>query len=272
MNRSARLVALVAALAVVQACGLARAQSSSEVELRHQAAETLLPVLRSLAAPAVLAGSGATLRIQGSGAELARATQLVAQSDHEPGRLSVLMRDDLLAGDEPAAGELQPQDNSTTLSTGTAPAPDRQGNGQVLGTSPAPRREGIVEGEPLRVSMPATQSLRFRVAPPARSVAAGRAAAANAGGVVHFETLSDFTLRLWRVGSTVAVQVQGRRAGRVSGSASREGADEQEPGKQVVYGPIGRWFALADSGRPIGPEHAGEPRTGLWIRVEPVAE
>jgi hypothetical protein len=149
-------------------------------------------------------------------------------------------------------------DRSVTLGTGAPLPPDRHGNAQVLGTGTRNGSEGAMEGEPLRITLPATQSLRFRAAPAAGSTTPA------AAGVVHFEAASEVIARIWLVGDTVAVDLQPSLEGRVTAGA-------YEPAQPVtVYGHQGKWFALADSGRPLqSAGTAGAPaRTGLWIKVQ----
>ena len=254
-------------------CGLAVAGAdaadlagSDDIELRFRTAEILIPVLRSLAAPAVLGGAGSTLHVQAAGSDLVRVRRLVAQADRPARTLSVFFREDPpseaeLAGAAPAPAD----DGSLTLSTAGAMAPDRFGNAQVLGTQPESSTTGVLEGETLQISMPATQSLRFRVGSPPASTAPAASQAPAAGGSVHFEAVSGFSARIWLIGQTVAVDLQPRLAGRVSAGAYP--ADE----RFVVYGSQGRWIALADSGRPVGPGASAGRGAGLWVKVQELA-
>jgi hypothetical protein len=167
--------------------------------------------------------------------------------------------------------------NAQVLSTGRPLAADEHGNGQVVSTRPGPRPAELVEGEALLLSMPAPQSLWFGLRS-AKAVPGGKAAGTpsvappgakqggtDVAGVVQFDTVSDFTARIWVAGETVAIDLQPRVAGRLSGAADT-GADHA-----TVYGRTGQWIALADSGgelAPAGVAQSAAPRAGLWIKVE----
>jgi len=167
--------------------------------------------------------------------------------------------------------------NAQVLSTGRPLAADEHGNGQVVSTRLGPRPAELVEGEALLLSMPAPQSLWFGLRG-AKAVPGGKAAGTpsvappgakqggtDAAGVVQFDTVSDFTARIWVAGETVAIDLQPRVAGRLSGAADT-GADHA-----TVYGRTGQWIALADSGgelAPAGVAQSAAPRAGLWIKVE----
>jgi hypothetical protein len=147
----------------------------------------------------------------------------------------------------------------------------------VLSTRPGPRPAELVEGEALLLSMPAPQSLWFGLRG-AKAVPGGKAAGTpsiappgakqggtDVAGVVQFDAVSDFTARIWVAGETVAIDLQPRVAGRLSGAADT-GADHA-----TVYGRTGHWIALADSGgelAPAGVAQSAAPRAGLWIKVE----
>jgi hypothetical protein len=167
--------------------------------------------------------------------------------------------------------------NAQALSTGRPLAADEHGNGQVLSTQPGPQPAELVEGEALLLSMPAPQSLWFGLRG-AKAVPGGKAAGtpfaappgakqggADVAGVVQFDAVADFTARIWVAGETVAIDLQPRVAGRLSGAADA-GADHA-----TVYGRTGQWIALADSGgelAPAGVAQSAAPRAGLWIKVE----
>jgi len=59
----------------------------------------------------------------------------------------------------PRRAALAAPDRSVTLSTGRAMPPDPHGNARVLSTQPDAAVAELLEGDPLRVSMPAPQSL-----------------------------------------------------------------------------------------------------------------
>jgi len=173
-----------------------------------------------------------------------------------------------------------PHGNAQTLSTGRAMPPDPYGNARVLSTQPGAAAAELFEGDPLRISMPASQSLwvgvndrHRRPSPSTPAAAPGRTAGSRAAGaasdvaaVVHFEAVSDFTARIWVAGDTVAIDLAPRAAGRVDGAAD----PDVEP--VTVYGRLGQWIALADSGTELQSTdtvESGAPRVGLWIKVDP---
>ena len=174
-----------------------------------------------------------------------------------------------------------PHGNAQTLSTGRAMPADPHGNAQVLSTQPGAAAAELFEGDPLRISMPASQSLwvavngRHRGPNPSTPAAApgGTAgsrtpgAGSDAAAVVHFDAVSDFTARIWLAGDTVAIDLRARAAGRLDG--------EPDPNSEpvTVYGRLGQWIALADSGgelQPTGNAESGAARAGLWIKVDRV--
>ena len=293
-------VALAALLAGTAA--LARAQQPVTVELHHRSAESLVSVLRPLLAPAAVAGAGTRLQVRTAPADLARAVRLIEQADRPLQALVVSLSDDpsfapggategrpssapggasakagsvTLSTGRPLAADAH--GNAQALSTGRPLAADEHGNGQVLSTRPDPRPAELVEGEALLLSMPAPQSLWFGLRG-AKAVPGGKAAGTpsvappgakqggtDVAGVVQFDAVSDFTARIWVAGETVAIDLQPRLAGRISGAADA-GADHA-----TVYGRTGQWIALADSGgelAPAGVAQSAAPRAGLWIKVE----
>jgi hypothetical protein len=286
------------ALAALLACTAlqARAQQRVTVELHHRSAESLVSVLRPLLAPAALAGAGTRLQVRAAPADLARVLRLIEQADLPLRPLIVNLRDDppsfapgmpAAAADAAKAGSVtlstgrplaaDAHGNAQVLSTGRPLAADEHGNGQVLSTRPGPRPAELVEGEALLLSMPAPQSLWFGLRG-AKAVPGGKAAGTpsvappgakqggtDVAGVVQFDAVSDFTARIWVAGETVAIDLQPRVAGRLSGAADT-GADHA-----TVYGRTGQWIALADSGgelAPAGVAQSAAPRAGLWIKVE----
>jgi hypothetical protein len=244
----------------------AGSQQPVAVQLHHRSAESLITVLRPLVGQAALAGSGNRLLVRAPSADLDRVISLVEQADRPLRALVVTLRDD----PPPAADrEVPAHAGSVTLSTGTALPPDRYGNGQVLSTRPRERPTEIVEGDALQISMPATQSLWFRAnsgRAGAKSSATGPAGGPDVAGAVHFDAVSDFTARIWLAGEAVAIELQPRMAGRVDGGTG------PASGPSAVYGRVGQWIALADSGKAVeAADQAGSgmARTGLWIKVDP---
>jgi hypothetical protein len=267
-------VALAALLASTGAIGQARQPVT--VELHHRSAESLLIVLRPLIGPAALAGAGMHLQVRAPPADLARVVRLIEQSDRPLQPLVVSLREDPPSFAPAADLDAPARHGPVTLSTGRPLAADLQGNGQVLSTQTGPPPVPVVEGDPLMISMPAPQSLWFGVrggkaagrpsmAPSGAKEGGGSTRGPDAAGLVPFDAVSDFTARIWVAGQTVAIDLQPRQAGRVSG-AYDAGADHQ-----TVYGRAGQWIALADSGTQLpsaGVAESGAPRAGLWIKVE----
>jgi hypothetical protein len=194
-----------------------------------------------------------------------------------PRSLVVTVRDDPPAPIEsaPATTETTPRVGSVTLSTGRPLSPDPYRNAQVLSTQPGRRSVTILEGEPFGISMPAPQSLWVGIhgrsasqkgAAPGASGGGQASARADAAGVVHFDAISDFTARIRLTGTTVAVELQPLAAGRIDGGA------DPGSGHATVYGRIGQWIELAESGTDLrSPASGGSDasRAGLWIKVEP---
>jgi hypothetical protein len=224
------------------------------IELHHRSAESLITVLRPLAAPAALTGSGTRLQVRAAPRDLARVTRLVQQSDRPLRPLAITLRNE----PPPAESNAPAGDGSITLSTGHPLPQDPYGNGQVLSTQPSAGE--ILEGDPLLISMPAAQSLRFRL----RSEASDPKTAGSrpeAAGVVNFDAVSDFTARIWLAGEAVAIELQPRWSGRVAGSP------DQIFERLTAIGRVGQWIALADPGTSPELPGAATPRVGLWIKV-----
>ena len=277
-----RLRTLLAVLLVL-AAGTVRPQQPAVVQLHHRSAESLITVLRPLASPATLAGAGMQLQIRTAPSDLARVRHLIEQSDRPLEPLAIALSDEPPgAADVNASTEPPPRNGSITLSTGRPMPPDAVGNGQIVSTQSASRSTAVLEGEPVRISMPAPQSLWFgvhrsreagaRSKTAAAKTSAARTPAAGAGGnvsgatgaqgVVHFDAVSDVTARIWLADTTVAIELQPLAAGGI------DAGDDWSSDRAVVYGEVGRWIALADSGADPEPASGSAPRTGLWIKVD----
>ena len=266
------------ALSLALAAAVAWPQSPVTVQLHHRNAEALITALQPLIGPAMLAGVGMQLQVRAPPSDAARVMRLIEQSDRPLQPLVVRLRDDPAFALAPAAGALAAPDRSVTLSTGRTMPPDPHGNARVLSTQPDAAVAELLEGDPLRVSMPAPQSLwvgvNARRGPkrPTPAAASGSTAgggapghASDAAAVVHFDAVSDFTVRVWLAGDTVAIDLRPRAAGRL------DGAPDPNSEPVTVYGRLGQWIALADSGgelQPTGNAESGAARAGLWIKVD----
>ena len=273
------------AVPLALAAAAAWPQQPVTVELHHRSAESLITVLRPLLGPATLAGAGARLQVRASPSDLPRVVRLIEQSDRPPQPLLVTLRDDPPPAFAPGAPAGEPatrgapageperpgQAGSIALSTGHALPADPHGNGQLLSTRPTERPAGVVEGDPLVISMPTSQSLWVGVigrrGGPRTATSASTALnpSADAAGLVHFDAATRVTARIWLAGETVAIDLRPSAAERI------EGAPDSNPEAVTVYGRLGQWIALQDSG--TGPDSAysaesGAPRAGLWVKVE----
>jgi len=263
------------AVPLALAAAAAWPQQPVTVELRHRSAESLITVLRPLIGPATLAGAGARLQVRASPSDLPRVVRLIEQSDRPPQPLLVTLRDDPPPAFAPGAPAGEPerpgQAGSIALSTGHPLPADPHGNGQLLSTRPTERPAGVVEGDPLAISMPTSQSLWVGVigrrGGPRTATSASTALnpSADAAGLVHFDAATRVTARIWLAGETVAIDLRPSAAERI------EGAPDSNPEAVTVYGRLGQWIALQDSG--TGPDSAysaesGAPRAGLWVKVE----
>jgi hypothetical protein len=274
----ARLCGLLVSMLAL-ATGSSWSQQPAVVQLHHRSAESLITVLRPLVAPSVVTGAGTQLQVRASPNDLPRVRQLIEQSDRPLQPLAVALSDERPdAADVKASSEPPPRHGSVTLGTGRAMPPDPVGNGQIVSTLPGAGSTRVLEGEALRISMPTTQSLWFGVqgthgtvaTPSAAAATTGEHASAAAGaqGVVHFDAVSDVTARIWLADTTVAIDLQPMVAGGVDAGFGRN-ADHA-----TVYGRIGQWIALADSGTGLQApsQPAAAPRTGLWIKVDPAPD
>jgi hypothetical protein len=268
------------AVPLALAAAAAWPQQPVTVELHHRSAESLITVLRPLIGPATLAGAGTQLQVRALPSDLPRVVRLIEQSDRPPQPLLVTLRDDPPPASAPGASAGMPAEarsakaGSIALSTGHTLPADPNGNAQLLSTRPTERPAGVVEGDPLAISMPTSQSLWVgvigrrggpRTATSASTAPNPSAAPADAAGLVHFDAVTRVTARIWLAGETVAIDLRPSAAERI------EGAPDSNPEAVTVYGRLGQWIALQDSG--TGPDSAysagsGAPRAGLWIKVE----
>lgn len=87
-----RLLCASLAASWAGAAPVAFAQALETIELRHRPADQLLPVLRPLAGSAVLSGSGFTLFVRGTAADVAQIRKAVASLDRAQRMLNILVR------------------------------------------------------------------------------------------------------------------------------------------------------------------------------------
>lgn len=246
-------------------------QQPTVVQLHHRSAESLITVLRPLVAPAVVTGTGTQLQVRALPIDLPRVRQLIEQSDRPLQALAIALSDEPPnAADVNLDSQPRPGSGSVTLATGRGMPPDPVGNGQILSTQPGRRRTRVVEGEPLRISMPVPQSLWFGAKPKAAAAPPGGSVSSGTGaqGVVHFDAVSDVMARIWLADATVAIELQPLAAGGVDAGLDRS-SDHT-----TVYGKVGQWIALADSGTDLQapPQGTAASRAGLWIKVDPAPD
>ncbi|HEX7156090.1 MAG TPA: hypothetical protein VF229_02685 [Burkholderiaceae bacterium] len=268
---------LLAALSVP-----ARAQPVETVELHHRSADELIPLLLPMAGPDASISAGSHVFLRAARPQADRLRALIAQLDQPARRLAVTLREDPPAdGPQVHAGA----DGSVTVSTARereprgreSPADDDRST--TVATASRSRRLQVVEGEQVRIDLPATQSIRFRIPAgggagrpasaspgvPGATTASGGAAAV-AGGVVTFESVTAFAARFAIAGRTVVIELTPLRQGAVA-------AYPEAPAAASVRGSLGEWIALGTAGPPSGPQDAGaasEPTSyaGVWVRVE----
>jgi len=169
-------------------------------------------------------------------------------------------------------------------------------NAQTVSTGDGVRLLRVIEGEPVRVDLPAVQSLQFHLpitgrgaattgAPPASGASAvspgtgttaqAPASAANAGGpaasgVVYFAAVSAFAARFAIVGTRVRIELTPLRAGTVA--APYAATADTRP--VVLQGRVGRWLALGDedvpsTGASLSPTPEPASPASVWVRVDP---
>jgi hypothetical protein len=193
-------------------------------------------------------------------------------------------------------------DGSYAVSTGGGGERDERGaqapdNGSTLSTTNSVRRVHILEGERVRLDLPAVQSLQFHVPLPAGaggaprgaaaggSTAGGSAAAAggaggtpgagpSASGVVYFDAVSAFAARFALAGSTVLIELTPLRAGTVAAPYAAAGGAPDRP--VTVSGRVGTWIPLGDTDLQDPARNlsatAEPPRpASVWVRVDPEA-
>ena len=193
-------------------------------------------------------------------------------------------------------------DNSYTVSTQGGGDRDTRAtaddNGSTVSTGGGVHVLRVLEGERLRVDLPAVQSLQFHVpaaslpgnasrtaatgAPGSRGAGAGSAggaAAAAAGsavsGVVYFEAVAAFSVRFALDGARVRIELQPLQAGRVAAPlVLPSGATDPAPVPMLISGRVGEWIALGDTAlaggaRSLLPIAQAPSAPGVWVRVEP---
>lgn len=231
---------------------------------------------------------------------------------HAPRPLLVEVRDTPPRG---AAAIRHGADGSYALSTGGAGERDERAgrdpdNGSTLSTSNAVRRVHVLEGERVRVDLPAVQSLQFHVPIAGSGTRAGSGAAKGGGnsapggaansaansavnsagggvasgggpaasGVVYFEAVAAFAARFGLAGATVRIELAPLRQGSIAApyAAAADGKGVAADAPVVVTGKVGEWIALGDA-------DLQHPRTSLnataepaspasvWVRVNPDA-
>ncbi len=211
--------------------------------------------------------------------------QLVAQPDRPALRLVVTVREDSPSDRRQVQTDA---DGSVTVSTGRGRERESRGResrgdddrSTTVATADRSRRLQAVEGDRVRIDLPAIQSVRFRVpatgagtgararaspAAPGAASAAGSAAPV-AGGVVYFESVAAFAARFAIAGQRVVIELTPLRQDTVAAYA-------EAPATVSVQGPIGEWIALGDAdprsghqGADAGPAPASY--RGVWVRVE----
>jgi hypothetical protein len=223
-----------------------------------------------------------------------------AQSGAGPRHLLVQVRDTAPQG--PAAIR-HGADGSYAVSTGGGGERDDRGaqapdNGTTLSTSNRVRRVHIVEGERVRVDLPAVQSLQFHVpisaagagpgkgtggaTPAAGATGAGASNAAtgagstgsgapSASGVVTFEAVTAFAARFVLAGSNVRIELTPLRRRSVAAPYAPGSGGADRP--VTVGGHLGEWIALGDTDLddPAKSLNAtAEPTSpaSVWVRVD----
>jgi hypothetical protein len=223
-------------------------------------------------------------------AAAAAATAAAAGAEGAPARhLLVQVRDTPPHG--PAAIR-HGADGSYSVSTGSGADRDDRGdqapdNATILSTSNRIRRVHVLEGERVRVDLPAVQSLQFHgvraggttagkaAAGGSAATASGAASAApSTSGVVYFEAVTAFAARFALAGRMVRIELTPLHRGGVSAPFAAGAAGTEAP--VTVSGRLGEWIALgdtdlADSGKSLTP--TAEPTTpaSVWVRVDPEA-
>ena len=229
------------------------------------------------------------LRVFALLAALSWGTALPAAPDAGPRPLRVQVRDS-------APGETgsvrRGADGSTTVSTagdGHATAAGPADNGTTLSTGSVLRELVVLEGEPVRVDLPAVQSLQFHVpmvrpggppagAPPGTPPGPAAGTPAGAAGVLYFEAVAAFSARFSISGNQAQVTLVPLRTGSVAApwidGAGNTGAAGTRP--VVLAGRIGDWISLGDSnlprgGRTLMPTAEPPLPAAVWVRVLPAA-
>ncbi len=177
-------------------------------------------------------------------------------------------------------------DHSYTVSTGGADdAAGAPGNASTVSTQTSIRRVRVVEGERIRVDLPAVQSLQFHVplgaatggrghgaAPSAPAAAGGAADPAATSGVVYYEGVAAFSARFYLRGDTVTVELVPLQRGSVSApfvpAAGGSGA------AVLASAAVGEWLPLGDSdldttGNTLNENPDPPSPASLWVRIFP---
>jgi len=213
-----------------------------------------------------------------------------AEPVHAPRHLLIRVRDTPPGGGSPAFH--RERDGSYTVSTGGGGDRDDRpaagaGNGAVVSTTENVRLVRVLEGESVRVDLPAVQSLQFHVpagagtasagrgtvSPGAAASASGKAATPAVSGVIYFDAVSAFAARFALVGNSVRIELVPLQSGSVAAPFAVAGGGEG-PGRVLLVGRVGEWIALGDtellsSGKSLSVTAEPASQPSVWVRVEP---
>ena len=223
-----------------------------------------------------------------------------ADSGPGPRALLIQVRDTAPGTDHP--NFLRERNGAYTVSTGSGgdvderPSASAPNNSMVVSTTSSVRLVRLREGEPVRVDLPAVQTLQFHVptgkgagaprpkgggsttqpatgsAPGPGALGASGASTSAASSVVFYEAVTAFAARFALVGSGgVRIDLVPLQAGTVAAPfAVGPGGQSMHP--VVLFGRVGEWIALGDadlvsSGKALTPTAEPPSLPSVWVRV-----
>ncbi|HXY05034.1 MAG TPA: hypothetical protein VEI05_00685 [Burkholderiaceae bacterium] len=220
-----------------------------------------------------------------------------ADGGPRPRALLLQVRDTAPGTDHP--NFLRERNGAYTVSTGSGGDVDERAsanaanNSMVVSTTSSVRLVRLREGEPVRVDLPAVQTLQFHVPtgkggaaprpkagasatqPPTGSApGASGASTPAASSVVFYEAVTAFAARFALVGSGgVRIDLVPLQVGTVAAPfAVGPGGESMHP--VVLFGRLGEWIALGDadlvsSGKTLTPTAEPPSLPSVWVRVVP---
>lgn len=244
-----------------------RAQELEIIQLKHRAAEEVLPNLRAFLEPGgALTGQGYQLFVRASAANVRQLRQLLANLDRAPRQLIITVRQDRV--DERAARVIG-ADGSVTVTTRRV-----IGNANVeasdtrsVGTTDTTQTIRVLEGARAYIMIGTSIPLTFR------RWAVNQSGIDEAQGTVYYDAVTGLHARPQLAGDLVVIELAPEQ------SAFTGGVWERAQLSTTVRGRLGEWIAVGgadlredsrSSGITGSASNAQSTQRGVWLKVEDV--